>query len=112
VSAELQPVKCLPALLLTPAQHQHTLNTSVACALCTRYAGANHDQEVALTLGMAYLAYWVTGVPCKGSGVCACAMSGAPTRAHTTAVAASLHPPKQRTTHTQHLPPQASWRWP
>lgn len=33
-----------------------------------RYLGAGHDQEVALTLGMAYLAYWVTAIPCKGSG--------------------------------------------
>lgn len=33
-----------------------------------RYLGASHDQEVALTLGMAYLAYWITGQPCKGSG--------------------------------------------
>lgn len=33
-----------------------------------RYMGAGHDQEVALTVGMAYLAYWVTGQPCKGSG--------------------------------------------
>lgn len=36
-----------------------------------RYLGASHDQEVALTLGMAYLAYWVTGQPCKGSGMTA-----------------------------------------
>eukprot|EP00879_Flechtneria_rotunda_P004544 GHRR01004799.1.p1 GENE.GHRR01004799.1~~GHRR01004799.1.p1 ORF type:complete len:1688 (+),score=648.93 GHRR01004799.1:153-5216(+) len=41
-----------------------------------RYMGAGHDQEVALTLGMAYLAYWVTGVPCKGSGVVAVAVMG------------------------------------
>lgn len=33
-----------------------------------RYMGAGHDQEVALTLGMAYLAYWITAMPCKGSG--------------------------------------------
>jgi hypothetical protein len=33
-----------------------------------RYMGAGHDQEVALTLGMAYLAYWITAIPCKGSG--------------------------------------------
>jgi hypothetical protein len=40
-----------------------------------RYMGASHDQEVALTLGMAYLAYWVTGIPCKGSGGWACVSS-------------------------------------
>jgi hypothetical protein len=33
-----------------------------------RHLGAGHDSEVALTLGMAYLAYWITGIPCKGSG--------------------------------------------
>ena len=32
------------------------------------YLNASKDQEVALTLAMAYLAYWVTGSPCKGSG--------------------------------------------
>jgi hypothetical protein len=32
------------------------------------YCNASKDQEVALTLAMAYLAYWVTGSPCKGSG--------------------------------------------
>jgi hypothetical protein len=37
-----------------------------------RYMGAGHDQEVALTLGMAYLAYWVTAIPCKGSGMLTC----------------------------------------
>eukprot|EP00878_Enallax_costatus_P002544 GHUV01002726.1.p1 GENE.GHUV01002726.1~~GHUV01002726.1.p1 ORF type:complete len:958 (+),score=224.31 GHUV01002726.1:205-3078(+) len=41
-----------------------------------RYLGASHDQEVALTLGMAYLAYWVTAQPCKGSGVVAVAVMG------------------------------------
>ncbi|KAF8065728.1 NHX8 [Scenedesmus sp. PABB004] len=41
-----------------------------------RHMGAGHDQEVALTLGMAYLAYWITAVPCKGSGVVAVAVLG------------------------------------
>eukprot|EP00882_Tetradesmus_deserticola_P021824 GHRQ01023626.1.p1 GENE.GHRQ01023626.1~~GHRQ01023626.1.p1 ORF type:complete len:386 (+),score=167.11 GHRQ01023626.1:523-1680(+) len=41
-----------------------------------RYMGAGHDQEVALTLGMAYLAYWITAMPCKGSGVVAVAVMG------------------------------------
>lgn len=45
---------------------------SSAGLLCRRYMGATHDQEVALTLGMAYLAYWITGIPCKGSGEATC----------------------------------------
>jgi hypothetical protein len=35
----------------------------------TPVACLSHDQEVALTLGMAYLAYWVAAIPCKGSGM-------------------------------------------
>lgn len=38
------------------------------CLRFMRYLGASHDQEVALTLGVAYLAYWITAQPCKGSG--------------------------------------------
>lgn len=41
-----------------------------------RQVGAGRDQEVALTLAMAYLCYWVTGSPCKGSGVVAVAVMG------------------------------------
>ncbi|KAI8472713.1 MAG: Sodium/hydrogen exchanger family-domain-containing protein [Monoraphidium minutum] len=41
-----------------------------------RRFGAGNDQEVALTLAMAYLAYWITASPCKGSGVVAVAVMG------------------------------------
>jgi len=41
-----------------------------------RRFGAGRDQEVALTLAMAYLAYWVTSSPCQGSGVVAVAVMG------------------------------------
>jgi uncharacterized membrane protein (DUF4010 family) len=54
-------VQCMKALA------KSVLAIAAVCHVC-RYMGASHDQEVALTLGMAYLAYWVTGIPCKGSG--------------------------------------------
>lgn len=41
-----------------------------------RRFGAGRDQEVALTLAMAYLCYWVTASPCRGSGVVAVAVMG------------------------------------
>ena len=41
-----------------------------------RRFGVGRDQEVALTLAMAYLAYWVTASPGKGSGVVAVAVMG------------------------------------
>lgn len=41
-----------------------------------RRFGAGRDQEVALTLAMAYLAYWVTASPGRGSGVVAVAVMG------------------------------------
>jgi NhaP-type Na+/H+ or K+/H+ antiporter len=49
--------------------------TRVILRLMRRW-GAGRDQEVALTLAMAYLAYWVTASPCKGSGVVAVAIMG------------------------------------
>ena len=41
-----------------------------------RRIGATKDQEVALTLANAYLAYWVTSAPAGGSGVVAVAVMG------------------------------------
>lgn len=37
-----------------------------------RRMGCTVFQEVALTLAMAYLAYWVTAIPAKGSGKAPC----------------------------------------
>jgi hypothetical protein len=55
------------AAVVNPILSVWSLTRCLSLVVC-RYMGASHDQEVALTLGMAYLAYWVTGIPCKGSG--------------------------------------------